>query len=107
MGSSSFRTSSASSTQMGTTWCRVRSSLRHVSTSAKAGSADSLCLYAELGNQYSIPQALPLLQVYESLFDDGTPERIEQLFHRLDRHNTGFVDYLEWSKQVQLMSIST
>ena len=43
-----------------------------------------------------------VVQVYETLFTDASPARIKQIFNRLDRKNTGFVDYLEWSKQISL-----
>ena len=43
-----------------------------------------------------------VVQVYETLFTDASPARINQIFNRLDRKNTGFVDYLEWSKQISL-----
>lgn len=45
------------------------------------------------------------LQVYEQLFTDSTPERIDQLFNRLDKDQTGYVDYLEWSRQIDLEDI--
>ena len=43
-----------------------------------------------------------VLQVYETLFDDATEERINQIFNWLDEHNSGFVDYLEYSRRLKL-----
>ena len=45
------------------------------------------------------------LQVYESLFTDATPERIDELFDQLDESHTGYIDYLEWSKRVDLKDV--
>lgn len=43
-----------------------------------------------------------VLQVYERLFTDSSPERIDALFRRLDPRQTGYVDYLEWSRLIDL-----
>lgn len=42
------------------------------------------------------------MQVYESLFDDATEERIDQIFGWLDESNSGYVDYLEYSRRLKL-----
>lgn len=45
------------------------------------------------------------VQVYEQLFTDATPDRINELFNQLDESHTGYVDYLEWSKRVDLKDV--
>lgn len=45
------------------------------------------------------------MQVYEALFIDASPERIDDLFNKLDENHSGYIDYLEWSKQVDLTSV--
>ena len=45
------------------------------------------------------------VQVYEQLFTDATPERINDLFDQLDESHTGYIDYLEWSKRVDLKDV--
>ena len=36
------------------------------------------------------------------MFNDATPERITQIFEWLDEDKTGIIDYLEWSRRLQL-----
>lgn len=50
-------------------------------------------------------KAALVLQVYEQLFTDATPERINDLFDQLDGSHTGYIDYLEWSKKVDLKDV--
>ena len=45
------------------------------------------------------------VQVYEQLFTDATSERINDLFSQLDENHTGYIDYLEWSKRVDLKDV--
>ena len=40
--------------------------------------------------------------VYRKLFSDNSSERMQQVFRHLDTGGDGFVDYLEWSKQLRL-----
>ena len=42
------------------------------------------------------------IQVYNQMFNDATPERITQIFEWLDEDKTGIIDYLEWSRRLQL-----
>ncbi len=41
-------------------------------------------------------------QVYSELFSDCTPERMDQLFRYLDKDNTGYIDFLSWSRRIRL-----
>lgn len=45
------------------------------------------------------------MQVYKRLFTDTSPQRIDQLFNRLDHRHTGYVDYLEWSRLIDLKDV--
>lgn len=45
------------------------------------------------------------LQVYGELFTDASPDRINDLFNQLDESHTGYIDYLEWSKRVDLKDV--
>lgn len=44
----------------------------------------------------------PLRQVYAELFNDASPERMDQLFRYLDKDDTGVVDFLSWSRRIRL-----
>lgn len=41
-------------------------------------------------------------QVYAELFEDSSPERLQQLFRYLDAEGSGVVDMLSWSRRVRL-----
>lgn len=43
--------------------------------------------------------------MYERLFTNSSPARINALFKRLDQRQTGYVDYLEWSRKISLKDI--
>ena len=43
-----------------------------------------------------------MVQVYNDVFTDATPERTELMFNYLDPDNTGYVDYLGWSQSIKL-----
>ena len=43
-----------------------------------------------------------VMQVYNEMFTDASPERTERMFHYLDPDNTGYVDYLGWSQSIKL-----
>mmetsp|Transcript_5093 Transcript_5093/g.14616 ORF Transcript_5093/g.14616 Transcript_5093/m.14616 type:complete len:636 (-) Transcript_5093:748-2655(-) len=50
--------------------------------------------------------------VYSELFDDGTPERLQEIFNALETDNkedpmrrSGVVDYLSWSQRLKLQDI--
>ncbi|BDA48708.1 Proline dehydrogenase 1, mitochondrial [Coccomyxa sp. Obi] len=44
-------------------------------------------------------------EVYAELFNDASPERMDQLFRYLDKDNTGVVDFLSWSRRIRLQDI--
>lgn len=41
-------------------------------------------------------------QVYAELFNDASPQRMNQLFRYLDKDDTGVVDFLSWSRRIRL-----
>ena len=43
-----------------------------------------------------------VLQAYNEMFNDASPERTERMSHYLDPANTGYVDYLGWSQSMRL-----
>ncbi len=45
--------------------------------------------------------------VYASLFSDGTPSRLDDLFAHLDPDGTGAIDLLSWSRRVRLQDVPT
>ncbi len=49
---------------------------------------------------------VPLRQVYAELFNDASPERMDQLFRYLDKDDTGVVDFLSWSRRIRLQVTS-
>ena len=65
---------------------------------------DRALIGTDLCQKYKCSPAI-ILQVYEQLFSDASPERIQEAFSSLDENNTGFGDYLEWSKRVDLKDV--
>ena len=45
------------------------------------------------------------VQVYSELFNDATPERLERVFKYLDKDESGFVDFLSWSRGLRLHDV--
>ncbi|KAK9799009.1 hypothetical protein WJX73_003308 [Symbiochloris irregularis] len=41
-------------------------------------------------------------KVYEQLFVDANPERMEEVFNQLDTNHNGHVDYIGWTKRVSI-----
>ena len=41
-------------------------------------------------------------QVYAELFEDSSPERLQQLIRYLDPDGNGVVDFLSWSRRIRL-----
>lgn len=49
---------------------------------------------------------ITLLQVYEQLFVDATPERMEEVFNQLDTNHNGHVDYIGQSSLFSFLTTS-
>ncbi|CAK0740844.1 hypothetical protein CVIRNUC_001281 [Coccomyxa viridis] len=73
-------------------------------TSAGLKAIDNLFAEFDLNHDHVISHE-EFNQVYSELFSDCTPERMDQLFRYLDKDNTGYIDFLSWSRRIRLQDV--
>lgn len=45
------------------------------------------------------------VQVYDQLFSDSTPERMDEIYDQLDVNHEGKVNYWAWSKRIKIHDV--